>query len=82
MEVALREFLGFVEELQDLNQRELDNYSDIRAVEAALESMIEGPEKHDVRLGLTRLEYKEHCLELEKAAMRQQCKCMRKNPPF
>lgn len=82
MDTILRGFLAFVEELQDLFQRELDNKVRRQEVGDALVSMAEGPEKQELRLTLNRLEYEQHRLELEKAAMRRECRNLRRNPPF
>lgn len=82
MDTILRNFLCFMEEIQELCQRELDLLEEMEAVKAALEAVKEGPEEQELSRRLCNLEYRHYRLEHERTEQRKECRKMRRDPPF
>ncbi|XP_057452945.1 uncharacterized protein LOC130744809 [Lotus japonicus] len=72
MDAILRDFLCFVEEIQELCRRELDLLEEKETVITTLETVEEGPEKQELSRKLCNLEYVQYRLEFERTEQRKE----------
>lgn len=82
LDKELREFLCFVEEIQELCQLELNLLEEKEEITKTLETMEESPEKQELSRRLYHLEYRLYRLEKDRTEHQKECRRMRNDPPF
>ena len=78
----LKEFLAFVEEVQELSQLELRLLEEKDTIERKLKTTEEVLERNELIVNLNNIQYSLDRLERERSEQRQECRRMRKDPPF
>ncbi|GMO47004.1 hypothetical protein [Bradyrhizobium sp. TM233] len=82
LERDLKEFLAFVEEVQELSRLEFKLLEENESLEEKLKTSEEILEMDELKIRLSNIQHELERLEKDRSEQRQECRRMRRDPPF